>query len=105
MKILFISDIHGIDDNLRIIDNVIKDEEIDRLVVLGDLYNCGVNKSVEDFLLKYQNILICMKGNCDRESVCYSSPFQIIKDLSLIVLDEEDSNFKKNKNDYKSEMF
>lgn len=90
MKILFISDIHGIDKNLKIIDDVIEEEKIQKLVVLGDLYCGGVDKSIENFMLKHKDILICMKGNCDRESICYSSPFLIIKDLSVIATDNID---------------
>ena len=46
MKILFISDIHGISDNLNYIDSVIKKENIDKLVVLGDLYYYGFGYNV-----------------------------------------------------------
>ena len=38
MKILFISDIHGIATNLNVIEKKIKNEKIDKLVCLGDLY-------------------------------------------------------------------
>lgn len=38
MKMLFISDIHGIPDNLEYIERIIIDKKIDKLVVLGDLY-------------------------------------------------------------------
>ena len=41
MKILFISDIHGININLKKIEKVIEKEKIDKLVVLGDLYYAG----------------------------------------------------------------
>ena len=41
MKILFISDIHGIATNLNVIENKIKNEKIDKLVCLGDLYYAG----------------------------------------------------------------
>ena len=38
MKLLFISDIHGIPDNLEYIERIVIDKKIDKLVVLGDLY-------------------------------------------------------------------
>ena len=38
MKALFFSDIHGIINNLNIIDERIKKENIDMLICLGDLY-------------------------------------------------------------------
>ena len=55
---------------------VIQTEKINKLVVLGDLYYCdqvyinddkyNYNKAiVGQFLSKYRNIIICMRGNCD----------------------------------------
>ena len=45
MKILFISDIHGSTKNLDKIENIIKKENFDKIVVLGDLYYQGHNFS------------------------------------------------------------
>ncbi|MEG0022119.1 MAG: phosphodiesterase [Bacilli bacterium] len=96
MKILFISDIHGISRNLKFIENVIKKQKIDKLVCLGDLYYAGpsydnkytVNsKEVHTFLTKYQEILICMKGNCDSSVDIKSSDFPINDGISLINTD------------------
>ena len=62
MKIIFISDIHGIKTNLKKIENII--EESDKLVVLGDLYYIGPRNKlnsdydilyVQEFLTKYDN--------------------------------------------------
>ena len=49
MKILFISDIHGIIDNLSLIENKMEEHKIDKLVCLGDMYYCGptYNKKYE----------------------------------------------------------
>ena len=41
MRILFFSDIHGIDKNLNVIEREINDKKIDKLVCLGDLYYTG----------------------------------------------------------------
>lgn len=98
MKILFISDIHGIVDNLSKIDAIIKKEKIERLVVLGDLYYIGFNhvdKNVDiffvrDFLCKYKNILTVMRGNCDSSIDIEKSPFPILEDVSLIRVDDID---------------
>ncbi len=66
MKLLFISDIHGITKNLGCIDNIIINKNIDKLIVLGDLYsNYSDNLEVNQFLLKFKDKLICVKGNCD----------------------------------------
>lgn len=114
MKILFISDIHGITDNLRIIENKISEEKIDKLVCLGDLYYTGPNykginkinsNGVFDFLKKYSDILICMMGNCDSNVDIKASDFPINSGISLINTDGVDIyithgneyNFEKNR--------
>ena len=97
MKLLFISDIHGICDNLEYIDQVIEREKIDKLIVLGDLYYSGFGYNdnykingnfVKDFLTKYSNMLICMRGNCDSDVDVKVSDFPICNNLSSIFVDE-----------------
>lgn len=99
MKILFISDIHGITNNLKYIDGKINEMKIDKLVCLGDLYYAGPtysdnftinSKEVHAFLTKYQNILICMKGNCDSSVDIKASDFPISDGISLINTDNLD---------------
>ena len=114
MKILFISDIHGITDNLKIIERKIKEKNIDKLVCLGDLYYAGPNynknnvinsKGVFDFLTKYSDMLICMMDNCDSNVDVKASDFPINSGISLINVDNIDIyithgneyNFKKNR--------
>lgn len=96
MKILFISDIHGITNNLEIVDKKIIENKIDKLVCLGDLYYTGPSynnkysinsKGVFDFLNKYQDILICMRGNCDSSVDIKASDFPICDGISLINTD------------------
>ena len=96
MKILFISDIHGININLKIIEKIIKREKIDKLVVLGDLYYAGptynqkyeVNSiNVKDILTKYSDRIICLKGNCDSNVDIKASDFPICDNLALICVD------------------
>lgn len=96
MKILFISDIHGSIKNLKTIEQVIQKNNFDKIVVLGDLYYTGPNKDnydyinsvkVKDFLTKYSERLIVMKGNCDSEVDIKASDFPICSDLSLICVD------------------
>ena len=99
MKVLFLSDIHGIYENLEHIEKVIKKEKIEKMVVLGDLYYGGptyfdskqINSLfVHDFLTKYSDILICMKGNCDSDVDIKASDFPICRDLSMIHTDDID---------------
>ena len=96
MKILFISDIHGIAINMKKIEKVIESEKIDKLVVLGDLYYAGptYNKKIEvnsmyvkDILTKYSDKIICLRGNCDSDVDIKASDFPICNNLSLICVD------------------
>ena len=96
MKILFISDIHGIAINMKKIEKVIESKQIDKLVVLGDLYYAGptYNKKfevnsmyVKDILTKYSDKIICLRGNCDSDVDIKASDFPICNNLSLICVD------------------
>ena len=96
MKLLFLSDIHGKYENLNVIEYILKTQEVDKLVVLGDLYYQANNTrilskidrfQVRDFLEKYQDILICMRGNCDADVDAVSSSFPICEGLSVIFVD------------------
>ena len=96
MKILFFSDVHGITDNLNVIEKEIVNNKIDKIVCLGDLYYAGPtynniynvsSKDVHDFLSKYQDRLICMKGNCDSSVDIKASDFPISDGISLICVD------------------
>ena len=71
MKILFISDIHGIKTNLNKIKEIYQKEQCNKLVVLGDLYYIGPrNKMIEgydidfvkSFLESFKEDLICIKS-------------------------------------------
>ncbi len=96
MKILFISDIHGITTNLNVIEKIMTEGNIDKLVCLGDLYYPGPSydnkyeidsKGVFNFLMKYQEKLICMMGNCDSLVDIKASDFPIGSGVSLINTD------------------
>lgn len=99
MKIMFISDIHGIKTNLNKVKEKFSELNCDKLVVLGDLYYIGPrNKMIEgydinfvrEFLESFQDKLICIKGNCDSEVDKMVSNFPIIDDLGLIATINED---------------
>ena len=85
MKILFISDIHGLDTNINIIEDVIKNENINMLVCLGDIYNPYYSINVKDFLNNHKDILLCMRGNCD--SYDNDSDFEMYDGLKSIKVD------------------
>ena len=95
MKIMFISDIHGIKTNLKLIKKKYDKFECEKLVVLGDLYYHDYNYRypdtdndyIFDFLKSFGDDLICMKGNCDTELDIKLSSFTFLRDLSLLYVD------------------
>lgn len=64
MKIAVFSDIHG---NLKALKNVlaqIKEQNVDKVVFLGDIFQRG-NEELECLDLIKDNKIICVKGNCE----------------------------------------
>lgn len=115
MKILFISDIHGICNNLDYIDSLINKNKFDKLVVLGDLYYCSSNymdnlniseERVKDFLKTHKDILICMKGNCDSLVDVSVSDFPLLSNFRTLIVDDltiyitHGNEFNKNNNEF-----
>lgn len=99
MKLMFISDIHGISTNLKKIKEKFEELKCDKLVVLGDLYYIGPrNKMIEgynisevqEFLKSMKDKLLCMRGNCDSEVDLMVSNFPIMNDLSFIMTENHD---------------
>ncbi len=90
MRILFISDIHGISNNLKYIKKIDEDNDFDKIVVLGDLYYNDKyetdNNAVRDFLDEKSKKIICLSGNCDTAKDILQSNFPII-DFGLINVD------------------
>ena len=75
MRIMFISDIHGIKTNLDLIKRRYEELSCTKLVVLGDLYYIGPRNImndgydinyVKDFLMDFKDNLICIRGNCEK---------------------------------------
>lgn len=98
MKLLFISDIHGIKTNLEKIREIFEKENCGKLVVLGDLfyiYKDKINhkdydpKYVEEFLNSFKDNIICVRGNCDSEEDLNRCLFPI-KDIDVIRTEKED---------------
>ncbi|MBQ6477721.1 MAG: phosphodiesterase [Bacilli bacterium] len=89
MKIMFISDIHGISDNLGKIREKYKEFKCEKLVILGDIYNNynyydNNKEKVQEFLNDFKDSLICVRGNCDSLTDLYDIPTHPIKELDLI---------------------
>lgn len=99
MKLMFISDIHGIKTNLDKVKEKYNELGCDKLVVLGDLYYIGPRnkmidgydiEAVKNFLESMKDNLICMRGNCDSEVDISVSNFPITEKLSLIMMENRD---------------
>lgn len=96
MKILFLSDIHGIPDNLNYLRKLDEKEKFDKIVVLGDLYSQGPSynedkvldsKKVLEFLNSYKDKVIAVRGNCDSNVDIKASDFMFSDDLALLSVD------------------
>ena len=99
MKIMFISDIHGIKTNLPKVKERFEELNCNKLVVLGDLYYIGPRNQmlkdydidyVRNFLEEFKDKLICIRGNCDADIDIEISNFPIINELGLISSIKED---------------
>ncbi|MBR1386638.1 MAG: phosphodiesterase [Bacilli bacterium] len=68
MKIMFVSDIHGNIDSLQRIEAIYKDEKVDKIIFLGDMYyeRFETKDEIDEIIDKFQNKYI-IRGNCDTE--------------------------------------
>lgn len=99
MKLLFISDIHGIKTNLEKIKERFNTLNCDKLIVLGDLFYIGPRNKmnqdydieyVKEFLNSFKDKIICIKGNCDAEVDSLVCEFPIVNELGLVATINED---------------
>lgn len=90
MKVLFLSDIHGIVDNIEVILPHLKDSN--HIVLLGDIFYCGELRKVNhnfnpDYLLNilkpYQDKIIAIEGNTDYQDDPFNSSL-----LKEIIIDD-----------------
>ena len=68
MKYMIISDIHGGIDELNKVLDIYLIEKCDKLIILGDLFNYGIDlnrKNIIDRLKLFKDTIIYVKGNCD----------------------------------------
>lgn len=96
MKLFFISDIHGSEEDLQFVLNKFEAEKADYLIILGDLLYHGPRnplpttynpKEVAILLNRYKNKIISVRGNCDSEVDQMLLEFPIMADFSQILLD------------------
>lgn len=76
MKIIVVSDIHGSLYYTKKIEEIIKEENPDKIVLLGDLYYHGPRnpltneynpQGVCEILNSMKDKIICVRGNCDAQ--------------------------------------
>lgn len=80
MKYMIISDIHGDINNLNIVLDIYLNDNCNKLIILGDLFNYGIDIKREDIinkLNKLKNDIIYVRGNCDNNinGILFSTPY------------------------------
>lgn len=92
MKLLIVSDIHGSYYYASKIEEIIKNENIDMIILLGDLYYHGPRNpmpkdyepiKVAEILNTYKDKIIAIKGNCDAEVDEMISEFKFNKSVEV----------------------
>lgn len=97
MKLLMISDIHGISNNLKILEEKIKLKDFNYLVILGDIFSNSSTTRLDEeiiieFLNKYKDKLIVVKGNCDKYFDILKVPVKV-NEVSYLNVDNYDFYF------------
>ena len=96
MKLMIASDIHGSSYYCRKMIEDYRQEEADRLLLLGDLLYHGPRnnlprdynpKEVISMLNEIKNELLCVRGNCDTEVDQMVLDFPILAEYCLLELD------------------
>lgn len=96
MKLIIASDIHGSAYYCEKLMNVIKEENPQKVILLGDLLYHGPRnelpkdynpKKVIEMLNGIKNILLCVKGNCDAQVDQMVLDFPIMAEYAYIAAD------------------
>lgn len=97
MKAIIASDIHGSLKYTKKLEELIKQENPEKLILLGDLYYHGPRNAlpeeyncmgVANILNQYKEKIIAVRGNCDAEVDQMISDFEIMADYQEISLDK-----------------
>lgn len=96
MKLMIISDLHGLKTNLFKIKEKIKELDCEKIIVLGDIYYSGIRnitnpyydvEYIRNFLEEYKDRLICIRGNCDSKEDVEMNKFVTTKNIENINID------------------
>ncbi len=92
MKIIVISDIHGSLFYMNKIKEIIDKSNVDKIVLLGDLYYHGPRnpltqeynpQQVANILNSYKDKILCVRGNCDAQVDEMISEFKFNDNVKL----------------------
>lgn len=96
MKCLIASDLHGSSYYVSKLDEIIRKEKPDKIILLGDLLYHGPRNhlpeeydtmKVIEILNKYKDSIIAVRGNCDAEVDQMVLEFPIMDDYKLLEID------------------
>lgn len=96
MKLMIASDIHGSAYYCRLLLQRLREENADKLLLLGDLLYHGARNplpkeystpEVAALLNGVKDRILCVKGNCDSEVDSMVLEFPVIADFALLSLD------------------
>ena len=70
MKVIIVSDIHGVSEKLKIVMDFMKEEQIDKMIILGDIFNnyydlSVSSKEISQMMWSIPDKLTVVRGNCD----------------------------------------
>ena len=87
MKYIVISDIHGVYDYSKKIDDIVNREQPDKIILLGDLYTHSNTNYMDtvNILNKYSDKILCTQGNCDNDVDILVSNFKFEKYIILTI--------------------
>ena len=87
MKYMIISDIHGDIYNLNIVLDIYSKEMCNKLIVLGDLFNYGIDLNRDDIIYRLNLLrddVIYVRGNCDNNinGILFDTPYSLEIDIN-----------------------
>ena len=102
MRVLIASDIHGSEFFMKKLMERYAKENVDQLILLGDLYYHGPrnplpegynSQKVADILNNISDKILCVRGNCDSEVDEMISKFHFTENLQLYINNKKEVLF------------
>lgn len=97
MRLMIASDIHGSAKFANMMIDAFKQEEADRLLILGDILYHGPRndlpeghdpKAVLALLNQYKDVILAVRGNCDAEVDQMVLQFPMMADYAVLSMDD-----------------